>query len=59
MTNREVFLKELSEMDNHDLAYVLCVSHPDCDDCGAVNVCVGAVSVAEWLGKEEKDDMTD
>lgn len=59
MTNREVFLKKLAEMDNEDLAYVLCASHPNCDDCDAVNVCVSAVRVAEWLGKEEKDDLTD
>lgn len=61
MTNREVFLKELSKLDNRELAGVMC-QISGCDDCpanGEKSYCHGIEAVVDWMGKEEKDDLTD
>ncbi len=51
--NREMLLQVLSELDDNELARVMCIS-TRCSKCPAGDACRsgGAVTVAEWLKKE-------
>ena len=60
MKNRDLFLKKLSNMDDAELADVMC-NILDCYECPGSTCCAdnGMTALTGWMGKEAKDEWTD
>ena len=57
MTNRELYLKQLREKDDNDMAMIFCKTH-ECAGCPARSACNngGRAGVANWLKQESGEE---